>query len=86
MPESKRNTFRLQSDQLSFSHASLTPRDSDLRLPYQMSNSTHSSTKDMPEENALSLLASAANFLSENPPESDTRYYNTRTTKINKFK
>ena len=77
--ESERNTLPcVQSDQLPVSHASLTPREPDFRLPQyyaavtvprQVSSSTHTSTSDKSEGNALSLLASAANLLSENPPE-----------------
>ena len=79
MRESKRNTLTcIQSDQLSFSHARLTTRYPDFSLPQyymaatvpcQVPSGTHTSTNDTSEGNALSLLASAENLLSENSPE-----------------
>ena len=74
--ESERNTLPcVQSDLRQFV---LTPREPEFRLPQyyaavtvplQVSSSTHTNTSDKSEGNVLSLLASAASLLSENPSE-----------------
>ena len=64
-----------ESDQLSFSHARSVYRAPDFRfsqdctvvnVPCQGQSSIYASTNNASEENALSLLASAANLLSDN--------------------